>query len=81
MGDCAAICHLKRDLYLREWHSFGANTRFKGTSLMLDKLFDVGAKILRFTGDFDKKTWLIVAAVGLCAGYFLLRGFGSRTNY
>jgi hypothetical protein len=35
----------------------------------------------RWVNGLDKQEWLLMLVAAMVLGFFLLRGFGSRTNY
>jgi hypothetical protein len=44
-------------------------------------MHDVYMKIVRWVDTTDKQDWLLVLVAAVVLGFFLLRGFGSRSNY
>lgn len=48
---------------------------------MLEKLFDVGGKVIEHVGELTYEQWGIVLGIALVVGVFCLRGYGSRKSY
>ena len=38
-------------------------------------------RAMRWVNNIDSQDWLIVLVVAVVLGFFMLRGFGSRSNY
>lgn len=48
---------------------------------MWDFIFNLGDKINRLSGQFDRQTWIFIFFGVLAVGMICMRGFGSRTKY
>lgn len=48
---------------------------------MLDYLWSWGAKVIRYTGEFDRTEWIFILVGAVIVGFICLRGFGSRKEY
>jgi hypothetical protein len=42
---------------------------------------DIFNHAMRWVNSIDSQDWLIVLVVAVVLGFFMLRGFGSRSNY
>ena len=44
-------------------------------------MHDLYTRAMHWVDNIDRQDWLLVLVAAVVVGFFLLRGFGSRSNY
>jgi hypothetical protein len=44
-------------------------------------MHDIFSRVMHWINNIDSQDWLLVLVAAVVLGFFMLRGFGSRSNY